>query len=124
MDIVDRLNGGEILNINVCREAADEITRLRAELKGAKLVASLIKRQKALDAESARIIGENLWGLYDSAPNHPAPVVPEDKYRAMLAKKLDLIRCGVAVNYGSGSYEHPLYLEAANLLSAAKEPQC
>ena len=30
----------------------------------------------------------------------------------MLRKKLDLIKCGIAANYGSGAYEHELYLEA------------
>jgi hypothetical protein len=49
------------------------------------------------------------------------PVVPEDKCRAMLAKKLDLIRCGIGGNYGGNPFENPLYTEVVELLSAAKQ---
>ena len=40
-----------------------------------------------------------------------------DKLEAMLSKKLDLIKCGIAVNCSGDPYENPKYIEAKELLS-------
>jgi hypothetical protein len=63
IDIVDQLNGAEILNINTCREAAEEITRLRALLEGGEAV--------GYNRDSDEALGKKL-----SVYTHPAPVVP------------------------------------------------
>ncbi len=36
----------------------------------------------------------------------------------MLRKKLDLVKCGIAVNYSGNPYENKLYTEAADLVKA------
>jgi len=40
------------------------------------------------------------------------------KLESMLEKKLDLIKCGIAHNYGGDPYENKLYTEARELLLA------
>ncbi len=36
---------------------------------------------------------------------------------SMLAKKLDLVRCGIGGNYSGNPYEYELYTEVVNLLN-------
>jgi DNA-directed RNA polymerase subunit RPC12/RpoP len=62
IDIVDKLNGAEVLNINTCREAADEITRLRAELEGGDVVYQCPRCATSMQVDLS---------------SKPAPVVPQ-----------------------------------------------
>jgi hypothetical protein len=39
-----------------------------------------------------------------------------EELEAMLRKKMDLIKCGIAVNYSGSPYENELYTEASKLL--------
>lgn len=43
--------------------------------------------------------------------------------KAMLHKKLDLIKCGIATNYSGDPYDNPLWREAYDLLVRLDKPE-
>lgn len=74
---------------------------------------------------------DRLRGQYQVGPNNEfgtrsfADIVPPialeaanriEALEAMLNKKMDLIKCGIVVNYSGNPYENKLYTEARKLL--------